>query len=234
MQQYFINEILDNKNEIELPKDVLHHFKNVLRMRNNEEFYLVDNNSIRYLCVLNDNNALIKERLLDNNDMFVNVTIIQAMIKNDKFDYFLMKSTELGVSNIVPLISQRTIIKLNDKTNNKVERYNKLVFEASCQCKRNSVPKVYNPIKLKEINEYKSDINLVCYEDLNYNSKSILDYVEKGKSITLVIGPEGGFDISEIEYLVDNGFNTVKLGNRILRAETASTYALSVIDSIQE
>ena len=234
MQQYFIDDILHNKEQIVLPKEVLHHFKNVLRMKEKDEFYLVDNNNDRYLCNLVSDTALIKVKLLDNNDMKVKVTIIQSLIKNDKFDYFLMKATELGVSKIVPLISQRTIIKTNDKIDNKVLRWNKLCFEASCQCKRNSVSKVYNPIKLKEIGQYKSDINLVCYEDLQYKSDYIANCISEGKSITLVIGPEGGFDINEINYLIENGFRTTNLGKRILRAETASLYALSVIDSKQE
>ena len=231
MQQYFITDSLTVNKLVDLPKDVLHHFVSVLRMKKDEEFYLVDKNNVRYLCVLDNNQARVIKKEETYNELAIKVTIIQSLIKNDKFDLFLTKATELGVYKVVPLITSRTIVKSNDKIQNKLARWNKICFEASCQCKRNIVPNVTLPISIEDINDYKSDINLVCYENLTIKNK-LKDYVKMNKSITIVIGPEGGFSDKEINYLNDQGFKSISLGKRILRAETASMYALSVIDGI--
>ena len=234
MQQYFIDQVLKEENEYLLPKNVIHHFNNVLKMRNGESFYLVDSQHIRYLCHYYNGYAKVFKQMNNNNELPIKVTIVQALIKNDKFDYFLMKSTELGVNQVVPLMTQRTIYKMNDKVDNKVQRWNKICFEASCQSKRNDVPIVKKPIKLNEIKQYLSDINLVAYEDQTYDMPKLKTYIKNNQSITIVIGPEGGFDSKEIAYLIENDFKLVSLGKRILRAETAGLYVLSVIDSVVE
>ncbi len=235
MQQYFIDDILKVEDSVKLPKDVLHHFVNVLRMKNNTEFYLVDKNKAKYLCQLLDDMAKVISKVDGVFEMPIKVTIVQALLKSDKFEYLIMKATELGVYEIIPCLSTRVITKTNDKTYKKIERYNKIAFEAACQCKRNYVPKILEPINLKEINKHKSELNFVCYEDLDYVSTKLRNEIKKGvESITIVIGPEGGFELKEIEYLQNEGFKCLNLGQRILRAETASLYALSVVSGLCE
>lgn len=234
MQQYFINEIININSEVILPKDVMEHFFRVLRMKDDQEIYLVDSLNKKYLCKIKEYKAIVIKEIVGNYELPIKVTIVQALIKNDNFDYFVKKSSELGVSTIVPLVTKRTIVKTNEKSIKKLERYQKIAFEASCQCKRNIVPKVNETINLKDIIKYKSDINLVCYEDLNYPSFKLRDLINQNQSITIVIGPEGGFDLSEVEFLRKNDFKCINLGPRILRAETAGLYCLSVVSGLLE
>ncbi|MFI3284518.1 MAG: RsmE family RNA methyltransferase [Erysipelotrichaceae bacterium] len=235
MQQYFIDKMVKVNDYYELDDACKHHLIRVLRMRKDDCFYLVDSCNIRYLAVLIDENkAFIKEEIKHNSEMPIRVKIIQAFIKKDKFDYFLMKSCELGVDEIIPMTSARTIVKMDDIKANKLERWNKICFEACCQSKRNKVVHVQPSITLKQCIEHKSELNLVAYEDLNFTSSKLRDVIKNQTSITLVIGPEGGFELSEIQYLQDNGFISLGLGPRILRAETASAYALSVVSGLCE
>jgi 16S rRNA (uracil1498-N3)-methyltransferase len=113
-----------------------------------------------------------------------------------------------------------------------MERYQKIIQEAAEQSRRNYIPKLEPIIKLSEINQYTSDINLVAYE--NEKEKPLRDYIKTNQSVTIICGPEGGFDDKEVDYLVNNGFITVSLGKRILRAETAGLYILSGIDFMFE
>ncbi len=144
----------------------------------------------------------------------------------------LQKAAELGASRIVPVITRRTIIHLEDKEiAKKLERWNKITLEACQQSNRTSLCEVCRPIRLKDVVEYRQDINLVAYE--NEDTRKLRDCLGNG-SICIVVGPEGGFEESEIEFLEEAGFTCVSLGTRILRAETAGMYALSVIDAYGE
>lgn len=149
-------------------------------------------------------------------------------------DYIFQKATEIGVKQIYPVVSNRVIVKLDDNTaTKKVERWNKIVYEASKQSKRTIIPKVENVIFLKDICNLCTnyDIILLAYEEDNTNLKEILKECKKNKfkNIGIIIGPEGGFDISEVELLKCDKIVSVSLGKRILRTETASLALLSNI-----
>lgn len=235
MQQYFTDEILDLGQDYLLNSDLDHHFNRVLRMRQNDEFYLVDGLKKRYrLSLISAKKAKVIEEVHFNSEMPIRVRILQALIKRDKMDYFLMKATELGVHEVVFFTSSRTIVNVDQRKDNKLVRWNKLCFEAACQSKRNEVPKVLEPISWSHIKDYCSELNLVAYEDLNHPSVTLKQALKAQKSLTIVIGPEGGFTKEEIEELNQLGFLSCKLGNRILRAETAGIYALSVVSGLLE
>lgn len=238
MQQYFVNDKLKVNDLYKFDKSDEHHIKNVLRMKENQIIRVVDFDKKLFLASIlykdDGTYAHINKDLALNSEMNVKVTIVQGLIKGDRWDYFLQKATELGVFRIVPFSSNRCVVKVNDKLDNKVLRWNKITQEASEQSKRLIIPNVENPIKIADIVNYKSDINLVAFEDDAYDGLKLKQCIEANKSVTIVIGPEGGFDIKEIEYLLENDFKTCSLGPRILRAETASCYALSAISSIVE
>ena len=113
-----------------------------------------------------------------------------------------------------------------------MSRYQDILLEASEQCKRNLVPEIVDPVKLAELGNYRSEINLLPYENAYGKSKFIGEVLNEKKSVTIAIGPEGGFSDEEVEELKKAGFETVTLGPRILRAETASMYACSVVAEI--
>lgn len=223
MQQYFLDQKLNINDIVSLRDDILYHLVKVLR-NTNTEFRLVDNTKTVYLAKLINNQALIVDRLNENNELDVDITVILSLFKSDKFELTLQKLTELGVKRIIPYNAKRSIVKENKK-DRKLERYKKILTEASEQSHRNIIPEILPAINLKDIVNYKSELNFIAYEKENSN---LLNNI-KGKSITIVIGPEGGFEEDEYKAIVDMGFESISLGKRILRAETAAIFLTSII-----
>ncbi len=237
MQQFFVLEAIELNKEIKLYGEIAYQCIHVLRYQNGKIVRCVDQTGIVALCSLRidkeDVYATANELLNNNSEMKIKVTLIQALIRKERWEYLLQKSTELGVFRVVPLEVKRNIVKWDiNESNNKLERYQKIMIEAAEQSKRSFSPKLESLIKLNQIEQYLSDINLVAYE--NEHKTHIRDHVRHNQSITIVCGPEGGFEEGEIQYLISKGFTSVSLGNRILRAETAGLYALSGIDFVCE
>lgn len=131
-------------------------------------------------------------------------------------------------------MSARTIIKTNDeKEERKLVRWNKIVLEACEQSHQVHRCEVTKPVTIKELSNYFTDINLVAYEK-EAVSKHMVQYLKKDAGVMIVIGPEGGFEEKEIDQMMDMGIQPCSLGKRILRAETAGLYALSVLDVFSE
>lgn len=223
MQQFFINEKIDIDTYISLSSEVTFQLKKVLRVNDGYEFRLVDCVGIPYLCEYKDGKAYVKSKIDENNELDVDITVILSLIKNDKFDFALQKLTELGVTRIVPYKAKRSVVK-EGKGTNKLDRFRKIVTEASEQSHRNRIPEICDYASFKDLPKYLSDINILAYEK---ETNIINDF--KSKSITILIGPEGGFETDEVENFISMGFNSISLGKRILRAETAAIYLTSII-----
>ena len=224
MQQFFYDKPLSLNDSYPLNSDVNYQLKKVLRVDNGYEFRLVDCNQNVFLCSYNDGLANPHEKLDEYNELNTDITAIVALIKNDKFDFTIQKLTELGVNRIVPYIARRSIVKPG-KGNNKLDRIKKIAKEASEQSHRNKIPEICDYAYFKDLEKYKSELNLLAYEK---ETKSISD-LKKYKSITYIIGPEGGFEPQEVEDIISLGFDSISLGKRILRAETASIFLASLI-----
>lgn len=223
MQQFFVNEVIENNELVSLDADVLYQLKKVLRVNNGYTFRLVDNDSNVYLCNFENNQARIINKIIENNELDTNITVILSLIKNDKMDFAIQKLCELGVKRIVPYKAYRSVVK-EGKATNKIDRFKKIAKEACEQSHRNIIPEITDFINIKEIKNYMSDINVIAYE----NEDNIINNF-KCNSITILIGPEGGFDEKELEIIKNIGFNSISLGKRILRAETAAIYLTSLI-----
>ena len=228
MQRYMV----DNK-DLQLDIDDKRHIINVMRMNIGEIFEIVYN-KIVYTCKITEINkkdvkyeVINKLEIKDNSK--VKVIIGCSLIKEQKMDYLLQKATELGVSEIIPIISERTIVKV--KNDNKMSRWSKILKEASEQSFRNYIPKIHEIIDLKDIINYNADIKLVCdTKEMSKNIKKVLQDNKKSDTILIVVGPEGGLTEKEVDYLKNNGFIGVSLGENILRAETVPLYLLSIIN----
>jgi len=225
MQQYFFNENFKLNDLIPLDKDVLYHLKKVLRKDGSYTFRVVNSNGIIFEGNLEGDFFRAKKQLDENNELDVDITCVLALIKSDKFELCLQKLVELGVKRIIPYESFRSVVKI--KEDKKIERFNKIVKEAAEQSHRNIIPEVTKPYKIKDLDKCMSELNYVCYEDENCLNSNI----KLNKSITYIIGPEGGFDDKEYEQILKYGYESISLGKRILRAETAAIYATSVIVS---
>lgn len=239
MQQVFVLGKIEEGKVFNFDREQSHHIKDVLRMKEGTIIRLVnEDNEAGFASVFyqgKDVGAQVQEIDQNSNDMKVKVTLCIGLIKKEKWDFVLQKCTELGVSCIVPFESNRTVVKSKDeKVSKKMERWNKILLEAAEQCKRNSIPQLVEPIPFKDISKWQSELNCVAYEDAKYVGEKLRDLVYDKSSITIVVGPEGGFDKNEVDTLVESGFHCITLGKRILRAETATTYVLSAIDALME
>jgi len=232
MQRYFSNKLENNK--FELNKDDLYHILTVMRMKSGDSIEVVYNEQV-YICnleIFNNNVEVIikskEEKKVLNN---IEKVLIIPLLKENKMDLILQKSTELGIDKIIPVIMERSIIKLdNDKELKKIERWNKICKEASEQSKRVNIPFVTEVKTLKELNDI-DGIKLVC--STKEKDNTIKKYLKNNTGynrINIVIGPEGGISPKEEEYLNSIGFESVSLGNNIMRVETVPMYILSVIN----
>lgn len=233
MQQYFIeNEAYLNEN-VTFTKEQSHHIQRVLRMKENEIIKIVDCNKSAFLALLHFDQGVYATciKKLETKTETPDITLVQGMIKKDKWDFLIQKTCEVGVNHIIPMISSRTIVKVSKDDTSKIERYNKIAMEACEQCKRESLVDVTSPIAFKEIIKYKKELNIVAYEDADFKASPLKKVLQEHKDVTsilYVIGSEGGFSKEEIAHLCENGFYCVSLGERILRAETA---AISIVNA---
>lgn len=232
MQRYFSNKLKGNK--FELKNDDIYHITRVMRMKNGDMIEVVYDEKV-YLCCLEFGNGDIEinviERLLESDEDIIEKVLIIPLLKEQKFDLILQKATELGVNRIVPIEMERSIIKLdNDKEIKKLERWERIVKEASEQSKRVNIPVIASVKKLKDL-EFETGLKIVCSTKEKVNTiKMFLQSHKSYDKINIVVGPEGGISFKEEEYLNSIGFESVSLGSNIMRVETVPLYILSVLN----
>lgn len=230
LQRYFSKQKIDNT--FILNNDDYYHIKTVMRMTNNDNIEVVYE-EIPYLCEITNIENDIKIKIVKELDVIKDkmpyVTILIPILKEQKMDYILQKATELGVNKIIPVIMERSIVKVNEKELKKLERWNRIVKEASEQSHRNTIPKID---KIEKINTLKlNGLNLVCSTIEKQNTiKKVFKNNYNCDKINMLIGPEGGISPKEEEILINNGFIPVSLGNRIMRVETVPLYLMSIIN----
>ena len=230
MQRYFATKKVEN-NFILDDKD-LHHIKNVMRMKDNDNIEVVFDEKL-YKCKINYNNTVditIIEEIISSINRNTKISIIVPVLKENKMDFILQKSTELGVDEIIPIITERTLVKLNDKENKKLERWNRICKEASEQSMRLNIPKITNVKKINDLNNIEG-LKIVCSTQPNSISlKKVLQTNSNYDHLFIIIGPEGGLSINEEKKLNEFGFISTSLGHNILRVETVPLTILSMIN----
>lgn len=241
MQRYFIDQDCIDDLYIHIDSYNHKHMQRVMRYKNGEEVICLLPNHQTYIYEIIDiENGLLlqREQLHEDHELDVDITLIYALPKSDKFELVLQKATELGVKRIVPFLSKRSIIKTDKKTfQKKEERYLRILKEASEQSYRQMIPELTPLIYINDIPSFLSDINLVAYEESSKQGEHSAFYQalhSHYKTITIIVGPEGGFDQNEIDQMIDMGITPCSLGKRILRSETAPLYMLSVIGYSRE
>ena len=231
MQRYFAKKIENEK--IFLDETDIHHIKNVMRMKQNDSIEVIYEKKL-YICnIKNIDNFELEVSSIneDNNELSKEIIVALGLVKEQKMDLILQKLTELGVSKIIPVNMERSIVKLDSKKEEKkLQRWNMICKEASEQSKRNNIPLVTEIVDLKKIVNIAADLKLVC--SVSEKSNMIHNYIENNEfnSALFVIGPEGGISPKEEEYLKNNNFNLVSFGNLVLRVETACIYIASVLN----
>lgn len=232
MQRYFVN---DKKNDyLILENDDLHHIKNVMRNKIGDLIECIHNKEL-YICKIEDtssNKVLIVEKKEDNNELNLDITIAIALVKEQKMDLILQKLTELGVTRIIPVKMERSIVKLDDKKYaKKKERWIKICKEASEQSKRNFIPEITELMTIDDLCKLPWEQKYVCSTKNKENLvNNYLQDINNYAKMIFTIGPEGGISPKEEEKLIANNFIPITLGSRIMRVETAAIYIASIIN----
>lgn len=214
------------------------HIKNVLRMRISDKLY-VSVGSNTHLCAIEDITdsevlvKIIEENAIDTT-LPISITLFQGLPKADKMELIIQKAVELGADFIVPVEMKNSVVKIEQKKKQaKRERWQAIAESGAKQSKRNTIPQVISPMSFKEsIEKVKElDLILVPYENKRGMQDTIdaLSLIKKDMKIGVYIGSEGGFDLSEIDALTEQGAKIISLGKRILRTETAAITTLSML-----
>lgn len=211
------------------------HITKSLRKSVGEELTLCDNNRIEHLCIIDrisPDGVWVHELSKSecNNEPSVEITLFAALTKGDKLETVIQKSVELGVTHIIPVLTDRCVSRPDAKAAGKKQmRYQKIAEQAAMQSRRAIVPDVSAVITLKEAAAMLSqfDKSVLFFEGGGESIRTLIH--ENERSVAIFTGPEGGFEEREVELLINNGASLGTLGKRILRAETAPLAAISAI-----
>lgn len=239
MHHFFVTPDQVKENNIYIEGSDVNHIKNVLRMKIGEELQISDGDNKKYLCEIvsmasDEVCVAIKEELGSDTELPSKIYLFQGLPKSDKMELIVQKAVELGAFEIIPVATKRAVVKLDDKkAAKKVERWNSIAEGGAKQSGRNVIPKVTRVMSYKEAIEYARglDVVLIPYElaEGMQETKQIISNIAPGGTIGVFIGPEGGFEVTEVEYAIENGAKPVTLGKRILRTETAGLTTLSIL-----
>ncbi|MGK7940562.1 MAG: 16S rRNA (uracil(1498)-N(3))-methyltransferase [Crocosphaera sp.] len=222
------------ENNIALNFEQKHYLKNVLRLKNQDEFIAIDGNNNTYLVQLIGDKGQIIQPLDEHTELPIAVTLMIALPKGNGFDEVIRSCTELGVNHFIPVISQRTLLK---PSSHKLQRWRKIVKEATEQSERQIVPTIADPIPFSEALtrvETKNNDRYICVTRKKTEHLLTKLSPKPSHSVTITTGCEGGWSEGEIETAIAFGFIPVSLGSRVLRAVTAPIVALSLIASVCE
>lgn len=238
MYQFFVEETQISETDIRIEGSDVNHMKNVLRMKWGEKIRISSNAGRNFFCMVSELTeeyvlADIIEELYENTELPNQIYLFQGLPKSDKMELIIQKAVELGVYEVIPVSMKNCVVKLDEKkAASKTLRWQEIAKSAAKQSKRSLIPKVQMPLpyKLAVEKARELDVILVPYENERgmQATREVISGIKKGQTIGIFVGPEGGFDTSEIDLIKEEG-RLISLGNRILRTETAGLAALSVL-----
>lgn len=239
MHRFFVEASQIEGTNIHIIGQDAHHIKNVLRMRPKEEILISDGDKTEYTCYieeLSEDEVLAKVMFAKESGLELpsKIYLFQCIPKNDKMELIIQKAVELGACEIIPVAASRCVVKLDAKKEaSKLKRWNGISESAAKQSKRMYIPEVTSVMKFQEALEYakKIDVKLIPYELAKgmEATRECISGIQPGQSVAIFIGPEGGFEESEVQMAMDAGFLPITLGKRILRTETAGFTVLSIL-----
>ncbi len=237
MPRFFINKKNISNNTIIISGDESRHILKVLRLKLNDLITLFDAEGTAYESVINAvrKDEVTAEILKTSKDTNVNTSemiLAQAVLKSKKMDIVVQKSTELGISRIIPFFSSRTVPKWTQKKcAEKVSHWNNIMTASVKQSGIRKMPQVEQIVSFDELVSFGLTMHkLVLYEKEKKSSlKDVINNIRLPSDIMIMVGPEGGFAQNEINKAIENGFITVGIGDLILRAETVPITVLSIL-----
>lgn len=239
MYRFFVSPDAVSDGEVRITGDDVNHIKNVLRMGTGESLVVSCGRGIDYYCVIREWEEKtvfldVQEERPAVTELPVRITLFQALPKKDKMELVIQKAIELGAAEIVPVRTRRCIVKLDEKKEEKkLQRWKTIAESAAKQSGRALVPEIHSVLSWSEALAYggKMEKRLIPYELCSdmAGSVSAMKEAAEGESVGIFIGPEGGFERSEVEQAIEEGAVPISLGKRILRTETAGLAALSML-----
>ena len=238
MHQFFVKGSQVDGRQIRMIGGDVKHIRNVLRMKPGEQVRISDDAGNDYFCEIEQ---IEKEEALarilyqdhESKELPVRIVLFQGLPKGDKMELIIQKAVELGASEIVPVAMRNCVVKLDEKkAAAKVSRWQAIAESAAKQAKRGIIPQVHGVLRFSEAVQYarKLDVRLLPYENERgmEHTREVVRSLRREGSLGIFIGPEGGFDLKEIE-AVQGEMELLSLGNRILRTETAGMAMLSIL-----
>jgi len=233
----FLDSPLVLNSSISLPKETAHYLGNVLRLRVGDELLVFNSTQGEFRAIISaiakrevEIELLEKLRSLEDTSFQsrLSIHLLLGLSRGDRMDFAVQKSTELGVSEITPIYTEFSEVKLKpERLQKKLQHWQNIAISASEQCGRLDVPTIHNPISLEGLS-LSAGTNRWMLEPSG--SGTLPDSIQMN-NIDLLIGPEGGFSVAEIDWAQKNVFEVVSLGSRILRTETAPVAALAIIQN---
>jgi 16S rRNA (uracil1498-N3)-methyltransferase len=213
------------------------HIRKVLRLKEGDEITVFDGLGKEFEGTIVEEGLSsvvirVENATFSKKDSPLEITLAQSLLKGEKMDYLIQKATELGVKEIIPFLSSRSVPLLEkSKRLKRHDRWERIAIEASKQCGRGVVPKIESLQDYSDMlrTAESNALRLILWEREGMPLKEILERSKERKRIFFVIGPEGGFSREEVVEGKGAGFIPVTLGRRILRAETASLCFLSIL-----
>lgn len=215
-----------------------HQIARVLRLSSGDQITVLDNSGYEYVVALHEVSTRqvlgrIMERALSQSEPRTAITLYQALLKGSKFEYVLQKCTEVGVTAFVPLVCRRCVADAAKVSEPKLARWRDIIRESAEQSRRGRLPTLSPPMAFEEAGNAVEGLGLLPWEgEAPLSLRSVLRENltrQQPLKVSLLIGPEGGFDPSEVVYARSHGVAPVTLGKRVLRAETAGLVAASAI-----
>ncbi len=232
--RFYIKKIPRDSLFILLKGNEHHHLSRVARIKPGESVWLFDKDGSDYLARVEEIRkestrlSILKKR--QNKQGKNPITLALSLIKTKNMEIVLQKATELGMNAFIPIISSRSIVRIDDKTDKKMERWRRIALESAKQCGRSFVPKIHIPTDLDAfIKQSREDKRLYFSEKGGKQLRDILICPKPPSSVVLLIGPEGGWTDKEEQDIVDHEFEAVSLGPLTLRSETAAIVSLALV-----
>jgi 16S rRNA (uracil1498-N3)-methyltransferase len=236
--RFYSPEILSLGSMIKLSDSAASHATRALRLKAGNEINLFNGDGFDYACVLtlvkkNEVFAEVLSREYCNTESPLNITLLQGISSGDRMDYSIQKAVELGVKKIHPIATERSVVKLSaERTEKRLEHWQNVVTSACEQCGRATIPIVMTPKTLTHWLTTNPALAATRILLNPFGAKCLSDLTKPNGEIQLLIGAEGGLTQGEVDLAVDQGFQSVILGPRILRTETAGPTAIAAFQSL--
>ena len=247
MYQFFVDDCQIGKEYVTITGSDVNHIKNVLRMRPGEKIRVSSSSRDMFCEIAELTDDFVQADILDeeapDTELPSQIYLFQGLPKGDRMEYIIQKSVELGVHEIIPVAMKYCVVKLDaKKAAAKAARWQEIAKSAAKQSKRSRIPVVREPVNYREAVALAGELDVVLLPYENERgmaaTREVMERIAPGQSVGIFIGPEGGFDPSEIALAKEEGMHLVSLGKRILRTETAGLATLSIlmyhIESVSE